>query len=58
MTQSIVDESASPELLRPELFREAYREPKAMARARLRRSGPMTLLDTSALVWGRPGSSL
>ncbi|MBY0234786.1 MAG: sigma-70 family RNA polymerase sigma factor [Burkholderiaceae bacterium] len=34
----------------PLLEEELYRDLKAMARQRLRRSGPMTLLDTTALV--------
>lgn len=42
-------EGAPPEAVN-ELFEAAYRELKELARHRLRSSGPLTLLDTTALV--------
>ncbi|CAM4003723.1 ECF-type sigma factor [Roseateles saccharophilus] len=50
-TTSAPTESATPLLpLDPALRDELYRELRQMAHQRLRRSGPLTLLDTTALV--------
>ncbi|HSW26043.1 MAG TPA: ECF-type sigma factor, partial [Burkholderiaceae bacterium] len=42
--------SAQPDSAQPELSAQAYRQLRALARARLRHGGRETLLDTTALV--------